>query len=120
MRFAEYQSMIKKEERELDYLTPNGGDIDKTLVKRFNSYKHRKIKISGAPLSCIIAVDTIDIGGYPYPYLICKPSNGAGSITINLLEKIAYKRYDSQEMIVIIKGKHTGKYNIDCILRCYN
>ena len=119
MRFAEYQSMIKKEERELNYLKPNG-DIDKTLVKRFNGYKHREIRITGAPLSCVIGIDTIEIGGYPYPYLLYIQSKNKGSITINLFEKIAYKRFDSQEMIVVIKGKYTEQSNTDVTIRCYN
>ena len=120
MRFAEYQRMMKREEKALDYLPPRMGDNDKTLICRFNSYKHREVEISGAPLSCIVAVDTIDIGGYPYPYLLCKQSKSKGAITINLIEKIAYKRFDSQEMIVIIKGKYTEHSDIDCVIKCYN
>lgn len=120
MRFAEYQRMMKREEKAIDYLPPRMGDNDKTLICRFNSYKHREIIISGSPLSSVIGIDTIDIGGYPYPYLLCKQSKSKGVITINLIEKIAYKRYDSQEMIVIIKGKHTGQSDIDVTIRCYN
>ena len=120
MRFAEYQRMIKRDEKALDYLSPGMGDTDKTLIERFNSYKHREITIIGAPLSCVFGIDTIEIGGYPYPYLLCKQSKSKGSITINLIEKIAYKRFDSQEMIVIIKGKYIEQSNIDVTIRCYN
>lgn len=120
MTFAEYKRMMKREEKTLEYLPPNMGDTDKTLINRFNSYKHREITITGAPLSCVIDIDTIDIGGYPYPYLLCKQSKSKRVITINFLEKIAYKRFDSQEMTVIIKGKYTEHSDIDCLIKCYN
>lgn len=120
MRFAEYQRMVKREEKALDYLSPHMGDVVKTLISRFNSYKHREITITGSPLSCVVGIDTIDIVGYPYPYLLCKQSKSKGVITINLLEKIAYKRLDSQEMIVIIKGKYMEQSDIDVTIRCYN
>ena len=120
MRFAEYQRMMKRDEKALDYLSLGMGDTDKNLISRFNSYKHREITITGSPLSCVIGIDTIEIGGYPYPYLLCKQSKSKVSIHVNLIEKIAYKRFDSQEMTVIIKGKHTEQSNIDVTIRCYN
>ena len=120
MRFAEYQIMTKSEEKSLKHISPDMGDVDQTLIKRFNSYKHREIIITGSPLSCVVGIDTIAIGGYPYPYLLCKQSKSKRSITINLIEKFAYKRFDSQEMIVIIKGKHTEQSDIDVTIRCYN
>lgn len=120
MRFAEYQRMMKRDVKALDYLSPSMGDTDKALISRFNSYKHREITITGSPLSCVIGIGSIEIGGYPYPYLLCKQSKSKGSITINMIEKIAYKRFDSQEMIVIIKGKYMEQYDIDVTIRCYN
>lgn len=120
MRFAEYQRLIEREEKALEYLSPDMGDVDKTLIERFNSYKYREITITGSPLACVIGIDTIEIGGYPCPYLLCKQSKSKGSITINLFEKIAYKRFDSQEMIVVIKSKYTEQSNTDITIRCYN
>lgn len=120
MRFAEYKRMMKREEKMLEYLSPDMCDTDKTLISRFNSYKHREITITSSPLSCIIGIDTIEIGGYPYPYLLCKQSKSKRVITINLIEKIAYKRFDSQEMILIIKGKYMEQSDIDVTIRCYN
>ena len=88
------------------------------LMERIKRYQHYQVIADSLPLTSSIYADEIIADGLPFPYLLCKQPKNSGYIRINLIDRIAYKRFSDQQMIVQIESTADSFYS--CELRCSN
>lgn len=79
----------------------------------FQGYTKFALQFADSNISFKITIKSVEVGGFPYPYLLCRlPSDEC--ITINLVKDIIPINDQNREVEYLIKQK----YGENCILFC--
>lgn len=79
----------------------------------FQGYTKFALQFADSNVSFRITIQSVEIGGFPYPYLLCRLPNNE-CVTINLVQDILLINIQNREVEYLIKQRHGGS----CILFC--